>query len=313
LAVCFQNEFFIKVYYSQTSGFNEVIYPVLMSWYNDLDIGDVNSDGRNDVIFMPGSSYYCIRVFYQDSVGSLGPPVNYFNPVPLQYAALDGISVGDVNDDGKSDIVATGGGNIPGASLIVWYQDSQGQLNNPVRLKAYEIPGPIEIRDMDNDGKNEIVTVHAGWQKVSVYSQNSAGVDSNYQLINVPYLNNLPNNALALADLDNDGWKDIAIAGQTYGLMVLYHDSSHISVNDFSIENSISVFPNPCSDKVYINSPYRNFSVDIYDAKMQFLFTKNLNSGSLKMIDLSGYDCGIYYLQLNDSHKSHTKKIVKIN
>ena len=63
-------------------------------------IGDINNDGRNDVVV--GNSGLNIEVFLQNSNGGLNPSVKY------PTVDSDKIKIGDFNNDGLLDVVGIG-------------------------------------------------------------------------------------------------------------------------------------------------------------------------------------------------------------
>ena len=74
------------------------------AWFapKSVAIGDLNHDGRNEVIF-PGIN--AVRVMLQKVNGTLNAPVCY----PSAYQVLSDVlrtSVGDLNGDGRVDVVS---------------------------------------------------------------------------------------------------------------------------------------------------------------------------------------------------------------
>ncbi len=91
-------------------------------------IGDINGDGRNDVVmttysyFSPSTDYKLI-VFTQNSSGELNPPVIYTTSgAGGNYPSS--VAIGDINNDGKNEVVI---GN-DGLNIEVFSQDGSGGL-----------------------------------------------------------------------------------------------------------------------------------------------------------------------------------------
>ena len=112
---------------------------------------------------MSGQSYAS-----RTSASSRSSPAAASAP-PAQYRVgandhlRSGIGVGDVTGDGRNDVVASYGGNRPSSILAVFAQTRGGTLAAPVAYPSYDIPEPVEVADLDLDGRADVVTLHGGW------------------------------------------------------------------------------------------------------------------------------------------------------
>jgi hypothetical protein len=128
------------------------------------------------------------------------------NPYALtdQYEA--DVAVGDVNSDGRTDVVAL----TREAELYVFIQNSSGELAEPV-MHAVDNWRAVAIGDVTGDGNNDVVvTTDAG---VGVLAQNDTGqlTDMVEYLFNPPLPSPAYSYSLALGDFDNDGSLDAAV------------------------------------------------------------------------------------------------------
>ena len=141
--------------------------------YEDLEVGDVSGDGRADIVVMSG------QLYATPNVSVLAQTANGF-AAPAEYRVganvnTQGIGIGDVTGDGRADVVASYGGNTPSAFIAVFAQTAAGTLASPVPYTSYDIPEPVEVADLNLDGKADVVTVHGGWLRAGIYLQGAGG------------------------------------------------------------------------------------------------------------------------------------------
>jgi len=196
-------------------------YASMVAGNDDIAIGDVNNDGRNDVVKMngQGDANPDLMVYLQAGNGTLNAPVNY----TLGCNCLShGIDIGDVTSDGKNDVIISYGDYQPSSKIAVFPQGSNTGLNSPVSYNAYNSPQPVEIADIDGDGKSDIVTAHAPENHISILPQTGNGQFSGYFLLETTFKSQYSAQDLLLKDLNNDALPDILLAGVS-GPIILYH------------------------------------------------------------------------------------------
>src|SRR3954468_6190057 len=200
-------------------------YPARHSGYDDLEIGDVSGDGRDDIVVMSGQMYATpnVSVVPQLAGGGFGAAAEY--RVGDQINS-NGIGVGDVTGDGRSDVVAAYGGNQPSSRIAVFAQTTAGLLASPVSYPSYDIPTPVEVGDVDRDGRADVVTLHSGWQKAGVYRSQVGGLLAPEELYSLPAISSYDPAGLAIGDGTGDGWPDLAIADPISGLVILRNNGA---------------------------------------------------------------------------------------
>jgi hypothetical protein len=187
--------------------------------YDDLEIADVTGDGKSDLIVMSGQGLVPnLSVLAALDSGTFGAAAEY----SVGGSVLThGIGVGDVTGDGRKDVVASYGGNKPSSFIGVFAQTAGGTLASPTNVASYDIPEPVEVADLDLDGRADVVTLHGGWQRAGVYRGRADGTLTSEMLYLIPYASHYNPHGLAIGDVNGDGWPDIVAADYNNGVIVL--------------------------------------------------------------------------------------------
>jgi hypothetical protein len=194
-------------------------YPVQHEGWDDLEIGDVTGDGANDLVVMSGQGFVPnVSVLAAQPNGTFGAAAEY----SIGGDQLtNGIGLGDVTGDGRTDVIASYGGNQPSSHLAILAQTAGGGLAAPASLASYDIPEPVEVADVDLDGRSDVVTLHGGWLKAGIYRGLPGGGLAAESLEDIPYASHYSVHGLALGDLNSDGFPDIVAADDNNGLVIL--------------------------------------------------------------------------------------------
>ena len=190
---------------------------------DDLEIGDVTGDGRDDLVVMAGQTITAsLSVLRQITTGGFAPAVEYSTGAST---SPHGIGLGDVSGDGRTDVVVSYGGNRPNSYVGVFPQTAAGTLGAIVSYTSHDIPEPVEVADLDRDGRAEVVPVHGGHMQVGVYGGMSDGTLGAEVLYPVPYASSYNPQGVAIGDIDGDGDPDIVEADYNTGLILLRNGS----------------------------------------------------------------------------------------
>jgi len=197
-----------------------VSFTALHGGRDDLDIGDINGDGKNDLIVMSGQGYA------YDNLAILKQNDGGFDGVVYSDLGFDinaqGLGVGDVNGDSLNDVIISYGGNQPASNIAIFHQDA-GVLMPAVSMPSSDIPEPVEVSDLNGDGFSDVAVLHGGWNKMGIYIQSEGGL-SPEQVFPIPYASHYGVQGLALGDINEDGLPDAAIADYNHGLVILYQE-----------------------------------------------------------------------------------------
>jgi len=75
------------------------------------------------------------------------------------------------------------------------------------------------------------------------------------------------------------------------------------SIGENSIENSISIYPNPVKEKLFINSEIAEIEkIDIYNSIGKLIYTEKNKAKNIEL-DVSKYPVGVYFVRINTQNK----------
>jgi hypothetical protein len=213
-----------------TGGFTLVEKPSKTLYCSKMDIKDMNGDAYDDIVKVYGSK---IEILFQKNGGTITKDSSliYSGAGGVSY---DGLCLGDLNNDGRNDLVAVYGGNS--GRQVILYQKSNGSLDtlNVKRLPTYDIPEPVSIADLNCDGLNEIVIGHSGWNHISVFGKTATTDFDKYLLFSSIYY--YTNFSMAVGDVNGDWKPDVVSVGQNAQLQVLYNSTAPLTFDSIRYE-----------------------------------------------------------------------------
>jgi hypothetical protein len=93
---------------------------------------------------------------------------------------------------------------------------------------------------------------------------------------------------------------------------LLKHEQTAVEEYNFNSDKSFSIYPNPASHEITINTDEQNLSEKVVSIRNELgeqILTKTFFDHNL-MIDLSQFSSGIYFCMLQSSGISKTQKII---
>jgi hypothetical protein len=219
---------------------------------NEVTLADLNGDGKLDIIAADDANAGRVVILMQDPASA----AHFLAPVALSTTnGASGLTVGDLNGDGKPDIVAaTSDSNGNNGALLVFFQDpaTAGNFLAPVTVATGARPQSVRIADLDGDGLPDLAAANFGPGTDGI---GSAGVSVSIQdstnpgtvLVPVAYAAQSGTVHLAIADLNGDGKPDIVTANigptPTGSVSVLLQDPTRPGV--FQVAQSYGGFGQP--------------------------------------------------------------------
>ena len=235
--------------------------PPLFAFNNILGaVGDVNGDNFPDVFLIPptvildGTAQHQVELFIAKGDGSFKAPTNLTltgNMLAPTSFSLSGspIAIGDLNGDGKADLVASGSsadGTIPEVATALGNGDGTFQ---PSTVQQYPGFGPMTepvLADFDGDHKLDLFVSGSG-SIVGIFPGVGNGTFQTFSFTNglvlapQAILLNVWGPATAL-DLDGDGKQDLIV-----GNVVLLNKNGSVPPVKAATTTALGAAPNPAT------------------------------------------------------------------
>lgn len=190
----------------------------------DLDIGDLNGDGRNDIAVAFPSQTGAVSVLFNQDNRVFGAPANY-NTCNFSK----GVAIGDLDQDGDNDLADISQCNETGILL----NNGQGQFAFNNSYGNGYAARSIALADFNRDGFKDIAYLNNGFgsnSNVTVLLNNGNAT------FDAPRFNWVwdYSDDLAVGDFDGDGNLDIGTVNSYYSLVYVLIGDGHGNFTSYS-------------------------------------------------------------------------------
>ena len=174
----------IEIYRNTTANgtfsFTTIKRPNVGDWPNALKIGDMDGDGKPDVVLTIQGPYNVNEVGVLPNT-STGSNITFGTSTYLQTGdSSRGLALGDLDGDGKPDVAVVNGYDSTATVLINKSTIGNLAFKDRVTFPTTSSPTTLLISDLDGDGKPDIVVNGPDQNKVSIlrYDENPPPIPS---------------------------------------------------------------------------------------------------------------------------------------
>jgi trimeric autotransporter adhesin len=202
----------------------------------DIVTGDMNGDGKLDIAVAGSGS---ISVLINNSTSGT---ISFAAKVDLTLNGTNssGLAIGDLDGDGKLDLASANGNtlisvfrNVCSGSTIAF--DVKQDIISGTGNNVTENVTDVEIRDLDGDGKSELIGVDYNSDFLSVFRNTSTlGNISFAAKLDISTGSGSQPASIASGDIDGDGKPDLAVSNLNLNNISVLRNTSTIGLISFA-------------------------------------------------------------------------------
>ncbi|WP_460617784.1 T9SS type A sorting domain-containing protein [Hymenobacter ruber] len=262
-----------------------------------LALSDVDNDGDLDLLAsnLLASS---VSVRLNNGNGTFGSG----QEVPTGGQPF-GIALGDVDGDADADLLAVS--YLYNGIVSVRLNNGSGTFSGTQNVAVRSYPPTVVLGDVDHDGDLDLLTANSGNSTASVRLNNGSGTFGGGADVSVGDVSIAPStpNAVAVADVDDDGDLDLLSANTTTAgtVSVRLNNASGPLATAVAAPAALTAYPNPAghgpaTGRVQLSLPPAATHAELLDALGRTVRTVPAQAGTATLV-VSGLPPGLYLMR----------------
>jgi Bacterial Ig-like domain (group 3)/FG-GAP-like repeat len=284
-----------------------------LSGVNFVAVGDVNGDGKPDLIgtIVCFVSTNCtngsVGVLLGNGDGTFQSVVRY----PSNGTNANSVAITDVNGDGKPDLLVANfclnKANCGSGGVSVLLGNGDGSFQAAVTYASGGIGAiSLVVGDLNGDGQNDVAVTNRCVDRINCFDNGSVGVllgrsTGTFQSAVAFGSGGSNPRSLAIADLNRDGMPDLVVANtQSSAVDVLLNNTTEVKSTSTSLVSSLN--PSTYGQKVTWTSTVTSSGSTIPTGKVNFTWSGHtigsatLSSGGVATLTRSNLNADPYPL-----------------
>jgi gliding motility-associated-like protein len=211
----------------------------------DLCLCDLNNDNRPDVVasrFGSGASDFMV-LLNKSTKGSISfdPPITDISGINLNSQTAH-IICGDLDGDGKPDVIAVGAGPQQDRVFILKNDGSMNFSAGPTLLMDVgDLGWKVKLHDLNADGRKDVIVTNAAKNNFFVFENKSTINNLEFGApIKILMPSSTPSYGIEIQDFDGDKKPDIVINRQNGPGLYIFRNNSTAG-GDIAFHNVVTV------------------------------------------------------------------------